>query len=257
MEPYDFAIASVKEAGTRILALREQHFDVSVKGGDPRDILTSIDLNINEFLIGEIKRQFPGHGIYSEEGGDKKTESEYVWVIDPIDGTSNFSRGIPHFAVCMGLLEKGVPVVGAVYNPITKELFSFKKDAGAFLNGSSMHVSAITELSKAGILLHAGRKPELWAWGGESYTKLLEVAHKTLNFGGSALDICFIAAGRIEGVVYGRLTTMDVAGAFGILLEAGGVAADTQGQPVTLAVEPQKFIAANNKEILTKLWQIL
>lgn len=257
MEPYAFAIAKVKEAGEKVLAAREKPFEVSIKGGDPRDILTSIDVEINDFLTKEIEREFPDHSIYSEEANEKKGSSDFEWVIDPIDGTSNFSRGIPHFAVCIGLLEKGVAVAGAVYNPVTRELFSFKKGGGAFLNDKPIRVSSVTELLKAGVLLHAGRKPELWSWGGESYTKLLAAANKTLNFSGSALDICFIAAGRVEAVVYGRLTTMDIAGAVGILIEAGGVAVDASGNPLAYSKESQKFFAANNLQILSELQKLL
>jgi myo-inositol-1(or 4)-monophosphatase len=253
MTPYEFAIAKVKEAGEQVLELRKKKFDVDIKGGDPRDLVTSIDIEINNFLVEAIKREFPTHGIYSEEGSGVTNASDFMWVIDPIDGTSNFARGIPHFAVCLGLLEKNIPVVGAVYNPVTRELFSFEKSKGAFLNDEPIHVTPTEELSKAQILLHAGRKEHLWEWGGESYKKLLANANKTGNLAGSALDICFIAAGRVEGVVYGALTTEDIAGAFGILNEAGGIACNSEGKPIEFSTTPQKFYAANNQKILDQL----
>jgi myo-inositol-1(or 4)-monophosphatase len=178
-------------------------------------------------------------------------------VIDPIDGTSNFSRGIPHFAVCIGLLENNVPVVGAVFNPVTQELFSFKKGSGAFLNGAPIQVSSITELAQSHVFLRAGRNPENWDWGGEAYKKLLAHANKTNSFAGSALDLCFIAAGRIEAVIYGNLNTMDVASAFGILKEAGGVAAGADGGEITFTTKPHKWFAANNSKILDEVRTLL
>jgi myo-inositol-1(or 4)-monophosphatase len=148
-------------------------------------------------------------------------------------------------------------VAGAVYNPVTKELFSFKKGGGAFLNGKSIRVSPIEELSKAIVFFHAGRKPDVWDWAARAYRSLLERAHKTSNFSGSALDICFIAAGRIEAAVYGLLTTRDIGAALGILTEAGGIAADKNGSPVTFSPEPQKLLAANNEKILAQLREFL
>lgn len=240
-----------------VMQKRAEAFNVSIKGGNPRNVVTSVDLAINEFIVGEIRKAFPGHGIYSEEGGGVESSSEQMWVIDPIDGTANFSRAIPHFAVCIGLLEKGVPVVGAVYNPVTQELFSFKKGEGAFLNSESIHVSSITELAQSHVFLRAGRNPDNWEWGGEAYKKLLSHANKTGSFAGSALDLCFIAAGRIEAVIYGNLNTMDVASAFGILKEAGGVASGGDGSDIAFSAKPYKWFAANNKKILEEVRTLL
>jgi myo-inositol-1(or 4)-monophosphatase len=254
MDPYDFILEKVTAAGGMVMRLREETFEKSIKENDPRNIVTSVDIAVSEFLTEEIKKAFPGQAIYSEEKEAAfDAANEFLWTIDPIDGTQNFSRGIPHFSVVMALLHNGVPVAGAVYNPVVNELYSFKKGGGAYLNSKSIHVSAITELSKAHVFLHAGRKREHWDWGGASYRTLLEHANKTSNFSGSALDICFVAAGRIEAVVYGGLAGADVAAAVGILEEAGGVACDGDGKPIVFTPESRRFFAANNKEILAQL----
>ncbi|MFA6503281.1 MAG: inositol monophosphatase family protein [Candidatus Paceibacterota bacterium] len=257
MEPYDFAVQQVVAAGELLLRARDNGFETMMKGGNPRDIVTSVDHEVNDFLISAIKSAFPTHRIYSEEGGGLEEGGDEEWVIDPIDGSANFSRGIPHFAVCLGLLKDGVPVVGAVYNPVTKELFSFKKGSGAFLNGKAITVSKVTDLKEASVFLHAGRNPTLWDWGGASYTKLLGAAKKTLNYGGSALDACFVAAGRIEANVYGRLSTMDIASAIGILLEAGGRVVGTDGTPVTLSKTPQTVFMTNTESMERVLRELL
>ena len=248
MQPHDFIVTTIREAGKLLLKLRDKGFETSTKGGDPRDIVTSVDLEVNNFIVARIKDAFPEDAIYSEESGGMSS-AKRIWAIDPIDGSANFSRGIPHYAVCLGLLESGIPTVGAVYNPVTDELFSFEKGRGAFLNDKRISVSATTELSKASLFLHAGRKPELWTWGGESYTKLLGAANKIANYGGSALDACFVAAGRIEGNIYGRLTVMDIASAIGILLEAGGRVVNERGEPIPFSTEPTKVVMSNNESI--------
>lgn len=256
MDTYEFIVAKAKEAGDILLVARDAGFETNTKKGDARDIVTSVDIAVNDFLKKEITAAFPGDSIYSEEGG-AATESARLWIIDPIDGSANFSRGIPHFAICVGVMEGGVPVAGAVFNPVTRELFSFKKGGGAFVNGKSIRVSAITDLKEAQIFLHAGRKPEVWQWGGTSYSKLLEAARKTTNLASSSLDTCFVAAGRAQGNIYGTLSTLDIAPALGILYEAGGVASNDKGEALVYSEEPQRIYMANNQQMLLQLRHLL
>lgn len=255
MNQYDFVVENVRAAGELLMRLREEKFETLEKGGDPRNIVTSVDFAVNDFIIKKIQETFPDDAIYSEEGETKTGKNS--WSIDPIDGSANFSRGIPHFAICLAYLKNGMPEVGAVYNPVTNELFSFKKGEGAFLNDKPIHVSYITELADAFVLLRAGRNPESWEWGGAAYTKLLHSANKSGNYGGSALDACFVAAGRIEANVYGHLTTMDIASAIGILLEAGGRVVNDKGEPIAYSTTPQKVLMTNNKEIENSLLKLL
>lgn len=256
MIPYDFVLATVREAGGLLLKLRDEGFTATHKGENSRNIVTSVDIAVNEFIIGKIRATFPDDAIYSEEGGGLDAGAN-TWAVDPIDGSSNFARGIPHYAVCIAHLAGGVPTVGAVYNPVTDELFSFKKDGGAFLNGKPISVSKILDLKEASVFLHAGRKPEFWDWGGASYTRLLASAKKTLNYGGSALDACFVACGRIEANIYGRLSTMDIASAIGILLEAGGRIVNDKGEPIAYSTEPQRVVMSNNETIEGDILKLL
>lgn len=228
------------------MRLREEEFETLAKGGNPRDVVTSVDVAVNEFIIKEIKKAFPEDAIYSEESGGNMLGEPRLWAIDPIDGSSNFSRGIPHFSICIALLVAGEPEVGAVYNPVTNELFSFKRYGGAFLNGKPIHVSKETDLKDSFVLLHAGRKPELQVWGGHAYTQLLIHAKKTSNLAGSALDMCFVAAGRVEANIYGTASLLDIAAAVGILREAGGVIVNEKGESSGLLGTPQRMIAANS-----------
>lgn len=257
MKEYDFIIKTVHEAGELLLKKTKGGFKVGMKGDDPRNIVTEVDLEISDYIAREIKKKFPLHGIYSEEGLDVENEREYVWTIDPIDGTSNFVRGIPHYSICIGLLRNNIPVTGAVYNPVTKELFSFKKGEGAFFNKKKIRVSAETELSKAGVFFHGGRKIELRKWGGKVYEQLLENALKTSNFASSALDTCYVACGRIEASIYGQFTSFDISCAIGILLEAGGLVADKDGRELKLSKTPQIVVIANNSKIKNQIVKII
>lgn len=257
MEYVICATSTAKEAGKKLLVARDAGFETQFKGGNPKDIVTSVDIEVNAYIVGEIRKNFPDHSIYSEEGEGLVRDSEYQWVIDPIDGSSNFSRGIPHFAVCIGLLHNGESIMGVVYNPVTQELFHFTKGGGAFLNNQPIHVSSITDPKDAFAFFHAGRKDEVREWGGESYKKLLGTVKKTSNLGSSSLDACFVAAGRIEVNVYGTLTTIDIASALGILKEAGGVISDALGNDLVLSKESQRIYMANNKQILTTIRTLL
>lgn len=247
MDIYDFIVKTVEEAGNIVLQASERGFETLSKGGDPRDVVTSVDIEVNNFLTKEIQSVFPGDIIYSEES-PKVAYGARMWAIDPIDGSSNFSRGIPHYSVCMAQIENDEAVAGAVYNPATRELFSFRKGGGAFLNGAPIRVSNISYLKDSFVLFHAGRKPELATWGGSSYAALIGAAKKTSNLAGSALDACFVAAGRVEANIYGTLSTLDVAAAIGILTEAGGVVYTAKGETALLSSVSEKIYMANSAE---------
>lgn len=253
MNYYKFIISTIKKAGEMLLSDYRRACRTWTKNNDPRDIVTEVDLKINDFFIEQIKVAYPKHAVYSEEGGGSGVEKEYLWVLDPIDGSANFVRHLPHFAVSVGLFQNGRLLTGAVFNPVTDELFSFKKGRGAFLNNEKISVSAVSDLAQAGIFMVTGRKQELRDWGAGMYRKLLDKGNKTRIFGSSALDLCFLADGRMEGVIYGELTTMDIAPAIGILWEAGGKITGLQGETMEISTLPQKIIASNG----TKIHQLL
>lgn len=249
-----FILSTIVEAGNLLLKTRDEKFTVASKNGDSRDLVTSVDIVVDEFIKKAIGTAFPGESIYSEESASSIDVAGSFWTIDPIDGTSNFSQGIPHYAVCIGYVEAGQPIVGAVYNPVTKDLFSFEKGVGAFLNGTPITVRTVDKLAEAHVLLHIGRKPELADWGLELQRKLLSSAKKNLNLGSSALDICFVAAGRADACIYGTLTTMDISVAVGILREAGGEMYSENGDQAGLSEKPQKVFATATRGLF---WEII
>jgi len=247
---YEFTIGLAREAGERVLVARDKHIEVSMKNGNPRDIVTNVDIEISEFISERIEKDFPGEVIYSEEA-DADVSSGSFWSVDPIDGTANFSRDIPHYAVVIAYVERGVPIVGAILNPVTKEMFSFERGKGAFLNGEPVTISNVSKLSDAQVFFRAGRNRELWDWGMNTYRFLLENANKTANFGSSALDMCFVGAGRIEACIYCNLTAIDIIAAIGFVREAGGIVVGRDGTQITgLSKDKQSIVVTNNKDIL-------
>ena len=257
MNPYDFSLDLVKRAGIKLKDFHTEALVVSHKGSDSRDVLTNADTELNQFLREEIQEAFSGHAIYSEETGGEGLRSEWEWTLDPIDGSANFARGIPHFAICVGLLHKGVPVLGAVYNPLSNELFSFEKGKGAFLNGMRIHASTITEPKEAYSLLRTGRKVEYLEWGVTTQRDFLTNMKKVGNFGSSALDLCFLAAKRVDVVAYGTLTTQDIAVAVGLVREAGGEVYTIDGEPVPLSAKSQLVVATATRELFDKIQPLL
>ena len=255
---YDFAVKLVKDAGEKLKTYHRESLVVTHKGDDPKDILTNADTELSNYLRESIKTTFPEHCIYSEEDeGAIDNKSEWEWTLDPIDGSANFSRGIPHFAICVGLLHKGVPVVGAVYNPITSELFSFEKGEGVYLNEVSVSASEIVDTKKAYSLLRSGRKNEYKEWGGEVLKEFLVSMNKVSNFGSSSLDLCFLAAKRVDVVVYGTLTSQDISVAIGIVRQSGGEVYTIDGSPVLHSKKSQTIVATATRELFEKIQPLL
>ncbi len=255
MNHYDFAVDLARKVGDLLKAAHQGNVEVSHKDGDERNLVTNIDIEISDFLKQEISENFADHHIYSEEGEESQDNknSPWEWVIDPIDGTSNFSRSIPHFAVCIGLLYDGVPVVGVVYNPITDELFSFEKDKGVFLNQTPIKASSIVLPKDAFALFRIGRKESSWNWGLATERDFLREVKKISNLGSSGLDLCFLAASRVDIVVYGTLSTRDIAGAIGILRAAGGDIYTVDGTPAELTTKSQLVVATATRELFENI----
>jgi myo-inositol-1(or 4)-monophosphatase len=256
MQMYNFTLDLVQLAAHRLVEKKQHAFSVDCKNENPRDIVTSLDVDINTFITEHIQAAYPEHSIYSEEAV-KIAGNGYQWVLDPIDGTASFARDIPQYCISIGLLQDGVPELGAVLDPISGELFSFHRGRGAFLNGREINVSERTELGRAFVLLAPGRNEEQWEWAGESLKLLLAHANKVKNFGSASLSICYIAAGRLDGLVAGTYSTIDCAAALGILKAAGGVAHAATKESVSITKDPQRVYIANNDAVAHGLIDLL
>ena len=218
--------------GGRLALEKFHHVQVSTKrDGTP---VTDADVTVQEALGCEIARLFPGDGFVGEEGPvGAPTSARYVWILDPIDGANNFARGIPGFAVSVGVLRDGMPFAGAVYDPIARWLFSGCAGRGAWLNDRPLH--ARTEPLPGGTLfsirtpLQTGVPDHVQGWLRR---------YRVRRFGSTALQLCYVALGGLDFVHEDRASLWDIAGAAPIVLEAGGMLTTETGGalfPVTAA----------------------
>ena len=216
-----------------------------VEWKDDIDPVTESDRAAERVIRETILAHFPDHAILGEEGGDNNSTSEVRWIVDPIDGTANFTRRIPLIAVTIGVEINGELVVGIVNNPIMDEEFYAAKDMGAFLNGERIFVSELTSLKKAYIGFGLRREPQLREPILEAANRLYGEVRTIRRIGCAALSLAYIACGRIDGLSEIGLMPWDMAGGALILREAGGELANLNGdtfdldEPTVLAGSPQ------------------
>lgn len=195
-----------------------------------QDIVTKVDIEADRLIIDAIKSKFPEHNIFSEESQHQRTESEFEWFIDPLDGTTNFVMHIPFLAAAVGLLRKGQPVVGAVYNPLTSELFSAIKGKGAFLNGKRIYVSKNSDIKKTLInFCHKNNKQDIDCIA-KVWPQLKMLGRDLRRLGSGNLDIAFVACGRNDAY-FSSSKIFDIAPSLAIAEEAGCKITDWRGAP--------------------------
>lgn len=206
-----------------------EKLQVSRKG--PGDFVTKTDKKVEKIIIEELEKARPKYGFIAEESGERKNESEFNWVIDPIDGTSNFMHGIPHFAISIALEKNGEVISGIVCDPIKNETFYAEKGRGAYLNNRRIRVSSRKSLDE--VIGLYGCPPMIKIDGNKFFNQIKKASsqiHKLRNYGSAALDFAYVAAGRADFAWYDHLNYWDYAAGKIILLEAGGTITDFAGK---------------------------
>jgi len=235
-------------------------FKISNKEG-MNNLVTEADHAAEKAIIETIKANFPDHFILSEEAGEIKMDSEYKWIIDPIDGTVNFANGIPICCVSIGLEQNGKMILGAVYNPIINEFYFAQKGCGATLNDKKITVSDKTEVVKSCLVtgfpytyLDSANGPL------QVFERFIRKGIPVRRLGSAAIDLCWVAAGRFDGFYEHKLQAWDSAAGFLMVEEAGGKVTDFEGnhysvyQPHLLAtngkIHDEMLAVVNNKKQL-------
>jgi myo-inositol-1(or 4)-monophosphatase len=199
-----------RQAGEILRNGYETTHEVRYKG--KIDLVTEIDHQSEDFLLGEITKRFPGHQIVSEEAGLLPGAVEQQWYIDPLDGTVNYAHGVPFFSVSIAFALGGKVILGAVYDPLRDELFSAVRDQGANLNRRRLKTSTATELEKC--LLVTGFPYDTWSSPRnnlENFSKVSRLTQGVRRLGSAALDLCYVGAGRLDGYWELTLNPWDVA----------------------------------------------
>ncbi len=239
------AIDAAKQAGT---FLRDNIGNITTieQKSSEINLVTDIDKRSEAMIITMIKERFPGHDIIAEESGTSIGKSDYRWIIDPLDGTTNYTHGLPLFCVSIGIEHKRELIAGVIYDPMRDELYTAEIRGGAFLNGKRIQVSTEDRLIRS--LLITGfpyniKENPLNAIN--HFNNFIVEAQAVRRLGSAAIDLAYVACGRAEGFWEVHLHPWDMAAGIAIIREAGGTVTDFEGK--TMNVYTPNIVASNGK----------
>ena len=231
-----------------------ENLQVSLKG--PANFVSLADKRAEEMLYVDLSKARPGYGFIGEEGGKREgADKSHTWIVDPLDGTTNFLHGIPQFCISIGLEREGTIVAGVIYNPANEELFVAERGKGAFLNDQRIRVAARKRLADAVIacgLPHIGRGNI--ALGQRETATVQEKVAGLRRFGAAALDLAWVAAGRLDAYWERDLKSWDMAAGILMVREAGGYVSDCDGADEMIA---KGHIVAGNETMQKELLRVL
>jgi len=238
----DFAIETAREAG-RVLAERFGRASLEVRHKGDIDLVTEADLAAERLIVERIRSHHPRHAILAEEAGAVERvagtpASDYKWIIDPLDGTTNYAHGYPCFCVSIALERSGELIIGVIYNPIRDEMFAAERGAGATLNGRRIRVSEINDLNQA--MVCTGFPYDVRARGdfARHFHNFIMHAQSVRRDGSAALDLAYVACGRFDGFWEEGLRPWDVAAGAIIIEEAGGRVSRYDNSPLDIYRSP-------------------
>lgn len=243
-ELFDVALRAAQTAGKYVLESMSELGQVDYKGR--ADLVTDVDKTSENIIMEHIGEAFPDHSILAEESGGRPTDADVVWIIDPLDGTSNYVHGYPAFAISIAVKIEENLAIGVVYDPWKEELFSAMRGKGAYLNQTPIRVSKTTDLSHS--LISTGLPYEVnehWHSTFDLFKLFYAHTHGVRRDGSAALDLCTVAAGRFDGFWEYDLSPWDVAAGLLIVREAGGVTTNFANEQSALYDEV--FLATNGR----------
>lgn len=243
-----------KEAGEKIRSSFSTTLNISSKS-NPNDLVTNMDRDIEKFFIERIREKFPNHRILGEEGfGDELEHLQgIVWLIDPIDGTLNFIHQQRNFAISVGIYENGIGMIGLIYDVVHDELYCAMKGKGAFINDQPIPVLKEVGVKEAIIGINASWVTENKRIDFQKVVPLVRDARGTRSYGSAALELVYVATGRIDAYISMRLAPWDFAAGIIIVEELGGIASNILGEKLNLLEKSSVFVAKPglHDEVLT------
>lgn len=238
-----FTIRAVEAAGAILIEKAREGFHVEYKAAV--NLVTDADRAAEQSIVSAIRQSFPDHRVLAEEGSTAgSAASPYQWIIDPLDGTTNFAHGFPFYSVSIGLEYAGTCVLGVVLDPVRHELFTAELEAGAWLNGTAIRVSRTEKLDQS--LLVTGFAYDIRENPNNNldhFARLSLHSQGVRRTGSAALDLCYVAAGRFDGFWEVKLNPWDMAAGSVILREAGGLATSFKKDAFT--IYGQQLVATN------------
>jgi len=241
----DIATEAALAAGVVLQDYLGKLEDAITEKGRPGDLVTAADKASEQVILEVLRRHFPQHSILAEESGKLgNQDNEFLWAIDPLDGTTNYAHQYPCFAVSIGLLINGVPKVGVIYDPFRDELFRAAAGLGATRNRRPIRVSQTAELSKS--LLVSGFAYDRRETADNNYAEFCHLTHLTQGVrrdGAAALDLAYVACGRVDGYWERGIAPWDVVAGIILVQEAGGNVTAYDGSP--MKIESGRILATN------------
>ena len=240
------AVKAARKAGSIITRASFDVDKLTIRRKQQNDFVSEVDEAAEDAILSTLRDAYPDHGFLAEESGYKDRDAEYLWVIDPLDGTTNFLHGVPQYCVSIGLLQKGVPQQAVVFDPNRNELFTATRGVGAYLNDRRIRVSRTDKIEDA--LLGTGF-PFKEVSNLDDYVRMLKNAMRTCSGvrrpGAAALDLAWVACGRYDGFWEMGLSPWDMAAGALLIREAGGLVGDFEGNEGFL--DKGRIVAANSK----------
>ncbi|HXS95782.1 MAG TPA: inositol monophosphatase family protein [Candidatus Limnocylindrales bacterium] len=251
MQFLETAVDIAREAGSLTAGFFERRVAYETKG--EFDLVTEADRASEKLIVERLRTYFPTHSIVAEEGGGIETAGEYRWFVDPLDGTTNFAHGFPAYNVTLGLERAGEMIAGVVYDPIRQELFTAERGAGAFLNNRRIRVSKVAAL--AGSLSSTGfpSRKRHHNINIHFYYQLAMASHGVRRTGSAAIDLAYVACGRLDFFWEFGLKPWDVAAGTLLVSEAGGRVTDMNGHPHS--VTKSDHVLADNTSLHEEVLQ--
>jgi len=240
------AVKAARKAGSIISRASSDIERLTIRRKRHNDFVSEVDHAAEEAIIAILREAYPAHGFIAEESGRDRSKSEHVWVIDPLDGTTNFLHGFPQYCVSIGMLHKGIPTHAVIFDPTRNELFTASRGAGAYLNERRIRASRTERLENA--LIGTGfpfRDVEQLDEYLRMFRTMTQSCAGLRRPGAAALDLAYVAAGRLDGFWEIGLAPWDIAAGALLVREAGGLIGDLEGEDKFL--ESGRVVAANPK----------
>jgi myo-inositol-1(or 4)-monophosphatase len=243
-----------KEAGAIIRDGFGTNFNIEYKGS-ASNLVTEIDKKSETLILNFISKEFPSHSVLSEESGKRKRDSEYIWVVDPLDGTTNFAHGLPIFSVSIAVMKDGETCCGAVYDVMRNVIYTAEKNSGAFMDGKRIKVNSVENFEESVLVTGFPYDIQNNPFNAvQKFEAFLLKARAVRRLGSAALDFCYVASGVFSGFWEVKLSPWDFAAGDLIVREAGGIVTDLEGKNLTIN---SSQILATNGILHQKMLEIL